>query len=139
MGKISWGRVVVGGMVAGVVLNVVDFIVYGKLLAQDYNAALQALGKGPTDNLIPLFIVLDFVYGIGLIWVYAAIRPRFNPGAKTAVIAGVAVWFFVFFLHELGEAPLGILPQRLYTIGTIVGLIQYAVAGAVGAYLYREA
>src|SRR5438876_115702 len=139
MGKINWGRVVLGGLLAGIVLNVVDFVLYGKVLAQDYNAALQALGKGSTDNLIPLFIALDFVYGIGLLWVYAAIRPRFNPGPKTAVIAGVAVWFFVFLLHELGEAPLGILPQRLYTIGTVVGLIECPVATLVGAYLYREA
>src|SRR2546425_13360836 len=114
MGRINWGRVVMGGFLAGLVLNVVDFLVYGVWLKTDYAAAMQALGKpGSMDNLIPLFVVLDFVYGIGLLWLYAAIRPRFGAGPKTAVIAGVALWFFVFLLHAIGEAPMGLFPSRL--------------------------
>ena len=71
-------------------------------------------------------------------WVYAAIRPRFGAGPKTGVIAGVAVWFFIILLHNLGEAPMGLYPQRMYMTGTIVALVQYALAGPIGAYLYKE-
>lgn len=139
MGKINWGRVMLGGLLAGVVLNVIDAAVYGKWLAADFAAAMQALGKpGSMSSLIPLFVVLDFVTGIGLVWVYAAIRPRFGAGPQTAVIAGVAVWFFVGLLHALGEAPMGLFPQRIYTITTIVTLIEYALATAIGAYVYKE-
>ena len=141
MGKINWGRVVVGGLLAGVVLNIVDWLFYGVMMKQELAAAMQALGKQPgaMDSLVPLFVTLDFVTGIALLWVYAAIRPRFGAGAKTAVIAGVAVWFFVGLLHALGEGPMGLFPQKVYTVGTIVALVQYAVAGAVGAYVYKEA
>ena len=140
MGKINWGRVVLGGLLAGVVLNVVDWLVYGVWLKADLAAALQALGKQPSamDAGLPLWVALDFVYGIGLLWVYAAIRPRFGAGPQTAVIAGVAVWFFVALLHSLGEAPMGLFPQRIYTITTIVTLIEYALATAIGAYVYKE-
>jgi hypothetical protein len=141
MGKINWGRVVLGGLLAGVVLNVVDYLFYGVMMKQDLAAAMQALGKQPgaMDSLVPLFVTLDFVTGIALLWVYAAIRPRFGAGVKTAVIAGVAVWFFVGLLHALGEGPMGLFPQKVYTVGTVVALVQYAVAGAVGAYVYKEA
>ena len=141
MGKINWGRVVLGGLLAGVVLNVVDYLFYGVMMKQDLAAAMQALGKQPgaMDSLVPLFVTLDFVTGIALLWVYAAIRPRFGAGVKTAVIAGVAVWFFVGLLHALGEGPMGLFPQKVYTVGTLVALVQYAVAGAVGAYVYKEA
>jgi hypothetical protein len=139
MGRINWGRVVAGGLLAGVVLNIIDFLVYGKWLASDWAAAMQALGKpGAMTNLVPLFVVLDFVYGIGLVWLYAAIRPRFGAGPKTAVIAGLALWFFVGLLHALGEAPMGVFPQRLYTIGVVVYLIQAPLAAVVGAYVYKE-
>src|SRR6266550_460582 len=139
MGKINWSRVVLGGLLAGVVLNVVDWLMYGVWLKQDLAAAMQAIGKPASmDNLIPWFVFLDFVSGIGLLWVYAAIRPRFNPGVSTAVIAGVAVWFFIGLLHALGEGPMGLFPEKVYTVGTIVALVQYAVAGAVGAYVYKE-
>ena len=140
MGKINWGRVVLGGLLAGAVLNIVDFVFFGVTMKQDIAAAMQALGKQPgaMDSLVPWFVLLDFVTGIGVLWVYAAIRPRFGAGAKTAVIAGVAVWFFVGLLHALGEGPMGLFPQNVYTVGTIVALVQYAVAGAVGAYVYKE-
>ena len=140
MGKINWGRVVLGGLLAGVVLNIVDFLYFGVIMKQAIDTAMQALGKRPgaMDSLVPLFVVVDFVTGIGLLWVYAAIRPRFGAGARTAVIAGVAVWFFVGLLHAIGEAPMGLLPQQVYTVGTVVMLVQYAVAGAVGAYVYKE-
>src|SRR5437764_13776061 len=140
MGKINWGRVVVGGLLAGAVLNIVDFVFFGVMMKQDIAAAMQALGRQPgaMDSLVPLFVVLDFVTGIGLLWVYAAIRPRFGAGAKTAVVAGVAVWFFVGLLHALGEAPMGFMPQRLMTIGTCVALISIPLATVVGAYVYKE-
>lgn len=139
MGKINWSRVILGGLLAGVVMNVFDWALYGVVLAKDYSAAMQALGKqGSMDNMIPWFVFLDFVCGIALVWVYAAIRPRFGAGARTGVIAGLAVWFFIAFLHALGEAPMQLFPQRLYTIGVLVALVQLPLAAAVGAYLYKE-
>src|SRR5256886_3087979 len=140
MGKINWGRVIVGGLLAGVVLNAFGYVYYGVVMKSDMAAAMQALGKQPQaiDALVPWFIFLDFIYGIGLLWVYAAIRPRFGAGPKTGVIAGVAVWFFIALLHNLGEAPMGLYPQRMYVTGTIVALVQYALAGPIGAYLYRS-
>jgi len=140
MGKINWGRVVLGGLLAGVVLNIVDWLTYGVWLKADMAAAMQALGKQPgaLDSAIPLWVALDFVSGIGLLWVYAAIRPRFGAGVKTAVIAGLAVWFFVGLVHAIGESPMGFMPQRLMVIGTCVALVALPVATVGGAYVYKE-
>ncbi|MBI2073795.1 MAG: magnesium transporter, partial [Gemmatimonadetes bacterium] len=44
MGKINWGRVIAGGLLAGVVLNVFDFVVNGWLLSDQWTAAMTALG-----------------------------------------------------------------------------------------------
>src|SRR5881392_4228406 len=89
------------------------------------------------DSAIPLWVALDFVSGIGLLWVYAAIRPRFGAGVKTAVIAGLAVWFFVGLVHAIGESPMGFMPERLMVIGTCVALVSIPVATVVGAYVYK--
>jgi hypothetical protein len=138
MGRINVKGVIVGGLVAGLVLNVIDYLVYGVWLAPDFAAAMQAAGKKPVDSLIPLFILLDFVYGIALVQLYAAIRPRFGAGPGTAVKAGVFMWVLVALLHAIGEAPLGLLPMRLYTMGTIVALIEFPLAAVAGARLYQE-
>src|SRR5437899_12922523 len=97
MGNINWGRVVLGGLLAGVVLNIVDWLTYGVWLKADMAAAMQALGKAPgaMDSAVPLWVALDFVSGIGLLWGYAAIRPRFGAGLMTAVSAVLAVRLFL--------------------------------------------
>jgi hypothetical protein len=138
MNRINLKGVIIGGLVAGLVLNVVDYLVYGMWLAPDMAAALQAAGKQPIDSLIPLFVLLDFVYGIALVQLYAAIRPRFGPGPSTAVKAGIFVWVLIGLLHAIGEGPIGLLPMKLYVLGTIVGLIEFPLAAVVGAKFYRE-
>src|SRR5207247_4155328 len=113
--KINWCRVVRGGLLSGLVLNIVDYVTYGVWLKADMAAAMQALGKQPgaLDSAIPVWVALDFVSGIGLLWVYAAIRPRFGAGVKTAVIAGLAVWCVVGVPAAIGESPMGFMPGRL--------------------------
>ncbi len=138
MGSIGLKGVFVGGLVAGLILNVVDYVLYGVVLAKDFADALQAVGRPPADNLIPLFILLDFLYGILLVYLYAAIRPRYGPGPKTAVWAGVIMWLLIGLLHAVGEAPLGLLPLRLYLLGTIVSLIALPLAAVAGARFYQE-
>lgn len=138
MGKINLKGVIIGGLVAGVILNVVDYVLWGVLLAKDFQAALEAIGRPPADSLVPLFIVLDFLYGIALVYLYAAIRPRFGPGPKTAVYAGLIMWVIAGLLHAIGESPLGLLPMRLYLLGTVVGLVQIPVAAVAGARFYAE-
>ncbi len=138
MGTINLKGVIIGGLVAGLVLNVVDYIFWGVIFARDFEAALQAIGKGPSDSMVPIFVLLDFLYGIALVYLYAAIRPRFGPGARTAVYAGLIMWVVVGLLHTIGEAPIGFFPMRLYVIGTIVGLVLIPLAAVAGARFYTE-
>jgi hypothetical protein len=138
MGSIGLKGVFVGGLVAGLILNVVDYVLYGVILAKDLAAAMQAMGRPPTDNLIPLFILLDFLYGIFLVYLYAAIRPRYGPGPKTAAWAGVITWVLIALLHAVGEAPMGLLPMRLYLLGTIASLVALPLAAVAGARFYQE-
>ena len=57
---------------------------------------------------------------------------------RTFVLSAPAIRYWVPFLHALGEAPMQLFPQRLYTIGVVVALFQLPIATAVGAYLYKE-
>lgn len=139
MGKINTGRVILGGLLAGVVLNIVDSITYGVVLAGDFEAAMRDLGRGPiTGSQITWFVILDFLYGILLVYLYAAIRPRFGPGPRTAVIAGVLVWVGASLLHGLGQMPMGLFPTRLIVIGLVIALVAFPLAAVAGAWAYKE-
>lgn len=140
MGKINWGRVLLGGLLAGLVLNVADYVVNGLILADQWNAALTALGKGEMGGgTILWFVLFDFAVGIVAVWLYAAIRPRFGAGPRTAAYAGLAVWVLLGPLHAMAEAPMGLFPANLFVVNLIVFAIIMPLAVVAGAWPYQEA
>ncbi len=139
MGRINMGRVILGGLLAGLIINISESILNGVVFAEEMNAAMAALNRPPiAGSMIVWFILLGFALGIVTIWLYAAIRPRFGPGAKTAVCASLAVWFFSYLYPNAFMFVIHLFPRRLVVIGTVWGLVEIVAAGVAGAWLYRE-
>ena len=140
MGRINLGRVILGGLVAGIVANILGYLVDGVLLAPRWTAALQALGKGDfTTNQILGFNILGLAYGIFAVWLYAAIRPRYGSGPKTALCAGLAVWVAGVLLPNAGlMGVVGLFPTDLTVMSTLAGAVEWAAAILAGAALYQE-
>jgi hypothetical protein len=140
MAHTNRGRVILGGLLAGVVINVVEFLTNGVILKDSWGRAMQALGK-PGDlsaGAIAMFNVWGFLLGIAAVWLYAAIRPRYGMGPSTAVRAGLAAWAIAVFLPNLGNYPLGLFPARLLVIATVVALVELVAATLAGAWFYKE-
>jgi hypothetical protein len=140
MGSINMGRVVVGGLVAGLLINVSEFLLNAIVLVNDMNAAMAALNRPPIDNsMIVWFVLLAFGMGIMAVWVYAAVRPRFGPGVQTAICASLVVWGLAYLYPNLSMIVIGLFPTRLMIIATVWGLAELLVAGITGAWIYTEA
>ena len=138
MGKINWGRVLAGGIVAGIVINLFEYVTNGRVLAADWAAAMQSLGHQMPASATPIFIVWGFLVGISAIWLYAAARTRFGPGPGTAMLIALAYWLIGYLLPNVVWWALAIFPSRLLAITTIVGLVELIVASLAGASLYKE-
>jgi hypothetical protein len=133
-------RVIWGGLLAGVVINVVEYITHGVILKDAWAQAMQSLGKGAafSPGAIVIFNISGFLLGIAAVWIYAAIRPRYGAGPNTAVRAGLAVWALAAFISNLSTYPMGLFPVRLLVIATIVALVEIVVGTLVGAWVYKE-
>lgn len=139
MRSINTARVVIGGIVAGLVINVSEFILNMVVLGADMNTAMARLNLPPVGGqAIVVFVILGFALGIGMAWLYAAIRSQYGPGPRTAVCAGAAVWFFAYFYGGVGMMVMGVFPERLIAIGMIWGLGEVLLASVAGAALYKE-
>jgi hypothetical protein len=140
MGTINWNRVVLGGIVAGLIIDVIQWVLNGLLLGPSWRQAMQELGhpiEESTGRML-FYVALGFVYGILAIGAYAAIRPRFGAGPTTALYAGLGVWLLGYCLPNLTWAPMGLFPRRLMAIVMLVGLVEILVATMAGAWLYQE-
>lgn len=142
MGKINTGRLILGGIVAGILVNVSETLLNAVVLKDQWASAMQALGKPMTamdPKAMVVWIVWGFVYGILCVWMYAAIRPRFGPGAGTAAKAGFVAWLLAGLLSSVGMANMGLVPTSLLVISGIWTLVESILVTFVGAWLYKEA
>ena len=139
---INTSKVLVGGLAAGVVANIVGFVGFGMLLGPRMEAeavlvAPELAGRGMTGSAIAMNVIAQFVVGILLVWLYAAIRPRFGPGMKTATYAALAVWLCGFLFH-LDWLIAGMMTPVTYAMAAIIALVQLIPSAGVGAMLYKE-
>ena len=140
MSTINTGRVILGGLLAGLVINLSETVLNLFVAAQAMDESLKArnlepLGGGPIAG----FVIFSFLLGIVTVWLYAAIRPRFGPGVKTAAITGLVVWFLAYLKSSVANALMGFFPAKLVTLGTIWGIPEIILASIAGAWLYTEA
>ena len=138
MGKINWTRIILGGLAAGLIINVFESVLNGVILAKDMEAAISALGRQMGGGALAMFIAWGFLVGIFAVWLYAAIRPRYGAGPKTAACAGAAVWGLGYLLASVTPIALHLFPRRLMAVGLAVGLVEVIVGTLAGAWLYRE-
>jgi hypothetical protein len=140
MSKVNTGRVIVGGLVGGLVINVIDYVVNVPILGQQWADATKTLGvKIDQVQLLSAlgWISMDFVAGLFAAWLYAAIRPRYGAGAGTALRAGFATWLIVHV--ALGALWWnGLYPASLVMASTVGALVAMLAGGWVAGKLYRE-
>jgi hypothetical protein len=139
MNKINLGRVLLGGFVAGLVISLGNFLINRVLLRDAMNTEFARLHVAePGTDFIAKAVVLTLILGIAIVYLYAAIRPRFGAGVKTAICAGVMAWFFVFLYTSILLGMALMMPVDLIVKRTLLGLIVYPIGAVAGAWLYKE-
>jgi hypothetical protein len=140
MGKINLSRVVLGGIVAGIVIDAFEGILNGVILSSQWAEVLTGLGKSGTMSAkqIVAFDVWGLAVGILTVGLYAAIRPRFGAGPRTGVLAGLAVWALAFVMGDATPVFLHIFPVGTMATSLVVEAVGMAIAGVAGAAVYKE-
>ena len=141
MGKISYLRVILGGMVGGIIAGFIDWFLNGVLMGQMWEDAMKSLNRPNAFSgafLLCLFLTFS-IGGILVVWVYAAIRPRFGAGVRTAVYSGLVAWAFAGLLPSMMNAVTGLYSPRLMVYSTLAGIVEVVAGAIAGAALYKEA
>ncbi len=140
---INTKKVVVAGIAAGVVMNICDFLL-NMMLGTQMQASANAFKPGLGDAMATMsgstmagFIIMDIVIGMLLAYTYAAMRPRFGPGAKTAIIAALIFWIFGSIISS-NYLIMGMMSRSLWLTFGFAYLICLVVASLVAGALYSE-
>ena len=140
MGRIKIGRLILGGLVAGLISDALAFLVDGVILAERWSDSMILLGH-------PQFSTMQWVWfnlagllgGLVAIWIYVGIRPRFGAGPVTAVYAGFVVWLLVSAIPNFEfMRVLGFFHRQITIFTTLGALLEIVVGTVLGAALYAE-
>jgi hypothetical protein len=125
------------GVVTGVVWTILSAISTWYVGA-DFNSAIPGNKIfAPSAGLATFLLTVNLAGGIWAMWLYAAIRPRYGAGAKTAAIAGFS-WWVVSTLADATWGSFKLVPLKALVQLSAVSLPEMIVAVLVGAWLYRE-
>ncbi len=139
MSGINTGRVALGGIAAGVVINVVESVMNMLVLASTMEEMVTALNlPAMTGASMGGFVLMAFLMGLLIVWTYAAIRPRFGAGPATALKAGAAVWAAFYVMGVGANWLMGIISLNLYLITLAYALPMMLGAAWVGGLVYTE-
>jgi hypothetical protein len=140
MARMNVGRVVLGGLLAGLVINVGEYLASIVFKAQ-YDAMFAALNLPPMGGSTMVGLVIGgFAVGIILAWLYGAIRPRFGPGPMTALLAGLVVWALGWLWPAVVGEAMGLYNFSIgwWLASSAWGIVEVELAALVAGWLYRE-
>ena len=135
-------KIVVAGLVAGLVLNVLDFVTYWYVVGDALKAAMDAVNPSLSAAMLSTHamvtgIVMDFLLGIILVWLYAAMRPRYGAGPRNALMAAFFVWLVSAFAYSILHT-MGMMSMHLWLLMVCMSLIALGISALVGGKLYSE-
>jgi hypothetical protein len=139
MRGINLNRLLLGGVVVGVLLWFLEaaasmiYLDEMRMALQAHSLVLQMKSSTWLASLAGFLL-----FGLTLIFIYVAMRPRFGPGPKTAIIAAVALWLGGYVTSLIGYDQIALYPRSLLYLWGIVGLVQMIIGSIVGAWIYRE-
>lgn len=135
MSNINYSKVLLGGVVAGIVWIAVDVASF-MLMGMDNMDAWLAQHDLHEPPMAVLF-AMDLLFGLMAVWLYAAIRPRFGPGPRTAATAALFIWL-MFTVVYFGLHMMGLFTPSDYAKSAAFGLVTVMAATMAGAWLYSE-
>lgn len=134
MGKLNWARVILCGLVAGIIgylLSAISLVWLGSDLVDAVESNRRYAPQGGA-----FFFGVDLAMSIWAIWLYAAIRSHYGPGPRTAAVAGFACWLLKS-LQSARWVALGFVPTRVTLVPLATTLVAILVAVLVGAWFYE--
>jgi len=132
-------RIVLAGLVGGLVMVVIDGFANAVVFAPAWAEAYQALGLPAENPAVPAYwISFDLLAGVIMAWLYAALLPRFGTGMRTAIYVGLVEWLLVHMALFSHLADRVFPPKPLLGAGAIE-LVAAIAGGLVVRRLYRDA
>jgi hypothetical protein len=137
----SLTRIVLAGLVAGLVLNIGEAVLHGVVLAGPTAEAMSALGRTGVSSPagLAMLIGITFVQGIVGIWLYVLLAMRGVKRGRAAIVAGLTLWVLsaVYAAVYFSAGFPGVMPAGVIWWPVVWADIEFPLAIYIGSLLIK--
>jgi len=136
---INTGRWIAGGVVAGVLMWIIEGAASQMYFAEMMTALDKAgLSVAMDAGMVAATVLVSLLVGFGVVFFYAMARQRIGAGPRTAIIVGAAAFVFFYLPGLLGYQMIGLYPGPLILKWAVIGFVEMVVVSVAGAWIYRD-
>jgi len=143
MKKINMGRVLLAAFVASLGFIFAEIVLEGSVQLifgiNESELIREVFGMTPPSGTIYHIMNIVFLYIVCVLimWVYAAIRPRFRNHLYAAFGTSMIFWLF-YFLLLVNFSNIGLFPFKLGLLSLGFNLVEIPTAIIIGSLVYKE-
>ena len=142
MGKINWGRLILGTLIAAIIMFVSDGFVHETIVKADWKAlyeGLRAVEPQEHGGSMAYFAFFELGRAFTAMMFYVLLRAFSGAGPTTAAIAGILGWIAFSLTGPVQFIPLGFFSNALWLKVGAIHLATSVIATIAGAALYKDA
>jgi hypothetical protein len=113
------------GVLAGVIINVIEWLAHRVWLDARWNDAFAALGKTPA--FWGTFTVANFGVGVVALLAYRWLAGTFGWTMRSKLKISAAMWIIFWVIPIAGMQPFDIFPDYLLALVIVVGVVDVLV------------
>jgi hypothetical protein len=121
----SWSRILVAGILAGAVINAIEWVAHRVWLDERWLAAFAAMGRKPA--FWSSFVVANFLVGIFAVWTYRWLSGIYGATRATRLKSATAIWLVFWVIPIGGLQPFNFFPNYLLALVVVVGIADVAL------------
>jgi hypothetical protein len=135
MTPVSWPRVLLSGMIAGIVVNSSEYLLDSFVFVKQWEEAIKTLNKPyfSLTTIIASLQILGFAAGIITLRRYAA-----KSGSKKLLPTALFGWVLTYVPLCVALIALKLIPIPLAAIVAASGLVELAGGASLGCWIYEE-
>ncbi len=128
-------RYILAGLAVFASLQAMDFLQHGVILAKTYQE-LKHLWRPDMMSLMWVMYLSSLVMSFAFAGLY--VRGYRGGGIRDGLVFGFLIGLFINVMGMFGQYAMYPLPFSLTLLWFVFGMIEFLVAGAVVALVYRE-
>ena len=142
MKQINLMRLILGGLVSGIIIYVIEAITNAVILGKDWQmwgTVAKTVFPMPSESVSLIHWALQaLIAGIAGTFIYAGIRTWVGANLRAAWISGLIIWVVGWLGMSFDKMAMGIEPAKMVHYNVLAALLACLLGQVVASLIYKD-